>query len=133
LGLLRASPGFTPSFGLSPSLDQHLFSLGLSISLSGSPSLTISPSLFSLYSDEGRKERGPKEEKREKDRVSSLSGSPLCLPQFLALPSPHDHLLLRDSDGKGKRKSKRKKREKRRKKEEQIRKKEQIDKEKETQ
>jgi hypothetical protein len=43
--------------------------------------------------------------------------SPLCLPHFLALPSPHDCLLLRDSDGKGKRKSKRKKREKRREKE----------------
>jgi hypothetical protein len=80
-----------------------------SLSLSASPSLTISPSLFSLYSDEGRKERGPKEEKKEKDWVSSLSGSPLCLPHFLAVPSPQDHLLQR--------KSKRKKREKRRKKE----------------
>jgi hypothetical protein len=69
--------------------------------------------------EEERRERR-KNNKGKKDQVSSLFGSPLCLPHFLALPSPHDHLLLRDSDGKGKRKSKRKKREKRRKKEEQI-------------
>jgi hypothetical protein len=64
---------------------------------------------------------------------SSSHSSYLCLPHFQALPSPHDHFLFRDSDGKGKRKSKRKKREKRRKKEERIRKKEQIEKKKETQ
>jgi len=40
--------------------------------------------------------------------------SSLCLPHFLALPSPHNRLLLRDSNGKREKMRKRKKRERRR-------------------
>jgi hypothetical protein len=95
-----SSPGFSRfhsqlrSLSLSRSASLLSLSLCLSISLGDSPSLTISPSLFFLYWDEGRKERRPKRREKRKGRgkkVEEGSGFILHLSHFRlshCFPSP---------------------------------------------
>jgi len=122
---IGSSPGFTLSPGIFLSRSTPLLLLlSLSLCLSNSLSLVLSVSEKKRRKKKGSKEigrrKGTGRRGKEKWRiqVSHIWISPLYLPHFLALPSPHDRLLPRDLDGKGKRKSKRKKREKRRKEEE---------------